>query len=293
MILTSLFLMAVQVGPDPRSDVDPIPEELRELRELRRRQRSDTPIVPDEDRMAACLARSQDNSVATIVEAAAWADETDGQDRANALHCKGIAEVELGRFAEAAASFETAIAALDGTDAEYAARLGAIAGGAHLLDGDAARAAAVLEDAKQAAQRVAQGVPAPIAGQIEIDRAKAYVALDDPLRAQAALADARRVIARDPRSWLLSATLARRLDDLAQAQNFIARARELDPADPEMLLEAGLIAVLSGDDEQARRDWTAILEAPQPGSEPSPAPAPAPALEAETARFYLEQLDTP
>ncbi|MGB3737871.1 MAG: hypothetical protein WA948_00800 [Pontixanthobacter sp.] len=268
-------MAAMQVGPNPRGDVDPIPEELRELR---RRQRSDAPIVPDEDRMAACLARSQTGSVATVVEAAAWADGTDGQTKANALHCKGVAEIELGRFAEAAASFETAVAALSGNDAEYAARLGAMAGGAHLLGGDAARAATVLEQAKLAAE---QGAPALIAGQIDLDRAKAYVAMDDTVRAQEALADARRTIPRDPQSWLLSATLARRLNDLPLAQDFITQARALVPARPELLLEAGLIAVLNGDDEQARRDWTAILDAPDP------------APEAQTARFYLEQLDTP
>ena len=79
-------------------------------------------------------------------------------------------------------------------------------------------------------------------------------------------------------AWLLSATLSRRSDDLVTAQQQIERAASLDPTDPAIGLEAGLIAALSGRDEAARASWRSVLEL-APGT-----------AAAQAAQSYLDQL---
>jgi TolA-binding protein len=59
---------------------------------------------------------------------------------------------------------------------------------------------------------------------------------------------------------------------------YIERAAQLFPVDPEIGLEAGVIAVLSGRDEAARKSWLSVIKA-APNS-PS----------AKTAQGYLDQL---
>ena len=96
--------------------------------------------------------------------------------------------------------------------------------------------------------------------------------------AVAALADARAADPANARAWLLSATLSRRLERLGEAREQIAQAALLSPQDPAVGLEAGVIAALSGRDEEARRSFESVLlVAPQ-------------STEATRARTYLEQL---
>ena len=115
-------------------------------------------------------------------------------------------------------------------------------------------------------------------GQLHLDRARALVALQRPDEAQLALVAAQRDAPDEPLVWLLSATLARRQGDLAAAQRMIEVAASLDPKDPDIGLEAGVIAVLDGRDAAARQTWQSVrLTAPG-----SPA--------AETAKAYLDQL---
>ena len=108
--------------------------------------------------------------------------------------------------------------------------------------------------------------------------ARALVALDRTGEAEAALNTARRDAAQDPDAWLLSATLARRLGKLSDAQFLIETAARLNPVDPEVGLEAGVIAVLSGRDEAARKSWQSVIAA-APGSAP-----------AALAKSYIDQL---
>ena len=79
-------------------------------------------------------------------------------------------------------------------------------------------------------------------------------------------------------TWLLKATLLRRLERLDEAQTAIERAGELAPMSAPIGLEAGVIAVLAGRDEGARESWQSVIDlAPQ-----SP--------EALTAQDYLAQI---
>jgi Flp pilus assembly protein TadD len=79
-------------------------------------------------------------------------------------------------------------------------------------------------------------------------------------------------------AWLLSATLARRQGDLVQAKDFIATAATLAPQDQDVALEAGVVAILSGDEEGARRNWL-LVQSLAPNTP-----------QAGTATQYLSQL---
>ena len=72
--------------------------------------------------------------------------------------------------------------------------------------------------------------------------------------------------------------MLRRLDRLGEAQTAIERAALLAPGNPDIGLEAGVIAVLAGREDAARQSWQSVLElAPD-----TPAAA--------TAKDYLAQL---
>jgi Flp pilus assembly protein TadD len=60
---------------------------------------------------------------------------------------------------------------------------------------------------------------------------------------------------------LLSATLSRRTGDLAAAQSQIEQAATLDPRDPAIGLEAGVIAALAGRDEAAKKSFESVIAA--------------------------------
>ena len=151
-----------------------------------------------------------------------------------------------------------------------------MAGNAALAAGDAEAALGAFDQAT--ADAAGQGA---LTGEIALDSARALVLLGENEQADEALAAARAAAPNDAQAWLLSATLARRTGDLATAQTQIERAAELDPRSRAIGLEAGVIAVLSGREDAARKSWQSVIEA----SPDSP--------EAETARGYVAQLDSP
>src|SRR3546814_9560299 len=83
---------------------------------------------------------------------------------------------------------------------------------------------------------------------IYLDRARALVAMDKLAEARPDIDKALSEVPKDPLAWLLSATLARRMDNLPVAQEHIAQALALSPDDASVALEEGNIAVLSGMD---------------------------------------------
>ncbi|MDE2621222.1 MAG: hypothetical protein KGL54_13760 [Sphingomonadales bacterium] len=195
-------------------------------------------------------------------------------EQAEANLCLGLARSRTGDWDEAEKAF---IAGRDaaGADRMLRARLGAMAGNAALAGGANERALVALDGAKGDATGLAD--PA-LTTTIALDRARALVALKRPVEAEAALAEARAASPTNPEAWLLSATLSRRQGHLAAAQSQIERAAELMPIDPAIGLEAGVIAVLSGHDEAARKSWQSVVAA----APDSP--------EAATAKGYLAQL---
>lgn len=197
------------------------------------------------------------------------------KDRAGAKQCHAMAMVRIEGFAEAAPLFLSARQDTPANEADERARLAALAGNALLAADDPAGALTALDLARGDSLN---GLDAKLRSGIEVDRARAMVALGRPDEAAVALAEARIAAPANHQAWLLSATLARRQDKLADAQIYIERAAQLFPVDPEIGLEAGVIAVLSGRDEAARKSWLSVIKA-APNS-PS----------AKTAQGYLDQL---
>ena len=197
------------------------------------------------------------------------------KDRAGAKQCHAMAMVRIEGFAEAAPLFLSARQDTPANEADERARLAALAGNALLAADDPAGALAALDLARGDSLN---GLDAKLRSGIEVDRARALVALGRPDEAAVALAEARMAAPANHQAWLLSATLARRQGKLADAQLYIERAAQLFPVDPEIGLEAGVIAVLSGRDEAARKSWLSVIKA-APNS-PS----------AKTAQGYLDQL---
>ncbi|MCJ2180473.1 tetratricopeptide repeat protein [Novosphingobium album (ex Hu et al. 2023)] len=198
-----------------------------------------------------------------------------GRERVRAGLCLGVALSDLGQWDDAREAFVAARDAAEVDDHASRARLGEMAGNAALAAGQPGQALGVLSPAASDAD--AAGDPEMTAA-IALDRARALVAVNQPDEAAEALAKARTAQPDNAQAWLLSATLSRRQNKLAVAQTQIEKAAELAPRDPEIGLEAGVIAVLSGNDAAARRSWNSVLAtAPESDS-------------AATAKQYIAQL---
>lgn len=201
--------------------------------------------------------------------------ETTGADRVLANHCLGTAASELGLWDDARAAFIAARAETPADEARTRARFAALAGNAALAGGDAEGALEWLALAQGDAEAADA---APLAALSAIDRARALVRLGRGEEALAALDTATTLAPERAEGWLLKATLLRRIDQLSDAQTAIERAALLTPGDPEIGLEAGVIAVLAGREDAARQSWQSVIDlAPE-------------SLTAATARDYLAQL---
>lgn len=289
MSLLFAFLALAQVGPfssPTPQPASPLPPEIveRKRQEGQKRQRrqpapqpapqsAQKPPAAPQGELDRCLAGVDADPLMAIDAAQAWLEKAKGVPASQAGHCLGVALGRLERWDEAEAAF---LAARDGAgDQASRARLGTMAGNAALAGGRPEAALAALDVAHGDAAGAGNAL---LTGDIALDRARALVALKREDAAVAALAEARTAMPGNPQAWLLSATLSRRLGKLDDAQAQIERAAELLPIDPDIGLEAGVIAVLSGRDESARKSWQSVVDA-APGSEA-----------AATARGYLAQL---
>jgi tetratricopeptide (TPR) repeat protein len=266
-----LALLAAQVGPMVTPGAaPPLPHETR-LEERRPKPAKAQPqaeAAATPNQQQACAERTPREAEAA---AQAWLAKAQGAEKAFAGECLGVVLSRQDKWSEAEAAF---LAARDAAaDKALRARLGAMAGNAALARGDAAAALAALDTAKADA-----GADKALAGGIAIDRARALVALKRDAEAAMALDEARADAPDNAQAWLLSATLSRRMNKLAEAQVQIEQAAALLPVDPEVGLEAGVIAVLAGHDEAARKSWQSVVSA-APDSEA-----------AATAKGYLAQL---
>ncbi len=266
-----LLALLAQIGPAPAGTLPLLPAELV--------QRADTGAAPvAEPDLVSCLGDAERDPLVAVENATAWRNRALGRQKVQAGHCLGVALSALGRWQPALIAFAEARDALPAADRDYRARLGAMAGNAALAGGNADAALPALDTASADAEGNADKA---LTGNIALDRARALVALDRETEAEAALATARTAMTGSAQAWLLSATLSRRLGKLAQAQAAIEKAGELLPTSPEIGLEAGVIAVLSGRDEAARKSWQSVVDA----APRSPS--------AETARGYIAQLGQP
>ena len=267
-LLLPLAMLAAQVGPDPSVDAFPgLPEELRD--------RPARVEINGYD-LATCLRLTTSDPQRALDMAQAWRESGTGDlDAAQSAHCLGLAMVKLGRLDEARRAFELASAETPQDNLAYAARLAAMAGNAALADDDAQAALPLLDRAGGMALAAKDG---PLAADLRVDLARVLVRdgrLDD---AAEALKEAREADPMDAESWLLSATLSRRMERLGEAQAQIERAALLAPTDARIGLEAGVIAAMSGREADAMASFASVVQL-APGSK-----------EAERAQAYLEQL---
>ena len=196
------------------------------------------------DKLAECLSRANVNPAEGIATASAWDLKGGG---AYAAQCRGYALGRAERWVEAADAFERG-AATDSLDAVTKARLWSQAGNAALIAGNGTRALRDLDTA------LAAPLPATLAtGEIHLDRARARVAANDLKGARVDLDQAILLAKDDPLAWLLSATLARRMNDLPLARIHIGEAATRARNDAAIALEQGVIYALSGDRDPAAR----------------------------------------
>jgi tetratricopeptide (TPR) repeat protein len=227
------------------------------------RRRRNPFLLPSErgavenSKLAQCRDLATNNPDEGATMATDWLSGAKGTERADAHLCLGYAYTQSQSWSMAEQAF---LAGRDeATDNVVSrARLGTMAANAALADGGAVRALAALDrahdDAKAAADK-------DLTGQIDTDRARTLVSLKRDAEAATALAEARSITPADETTWLLSATLSRRMGQLAQAQTQIETAAKLNPVDPEIGLEAGVIAVLAGHEDAARRSWQSVVTA--------------------------------
>jgi tetratricopeptide (TPR) repeat protein len=232
----------------------------------------------EQTRLAVCLEQARRNPPTAIITASGWLSQSTGAERALAEQCFGIAYTGQQQWQAAEEAFLAGRGFALASDNALRARLAAMAGNAALADG---RNDAALADLGLAEADAKAAGDAKLSGGIELDRSRALVALGRIDEAAQALADARIDAPQDAETWLLSATLARRMNDLAGARVRIAVAAGLAPKDPAVALEAGVISMLAGNEEAARKSWQSAIDlAPD-----SP--------EAASAKSYLDQLAKP
>lgn len=265
MNLTFLLPLFAQVGPAGAMEHAPL--------EIPRAKKAAAPVI--EGRLARCIELARSAPLEAIRETDKWLAEAKGSARADPGECKGLALTRLERWVEAAAAFAAAHDDTPVFEQALRARRGAMAGNAALAAGQAEAALAALDSAHGEARRAKDSA---LAGGIALDRARTLVALGRIEEAASALAEARGALAGDAQTWLLSATLSRRLGKLPEAQSQIEQAASLDARDPAIGLEAGVIAMLAGREQAARLSWEAVV-AMAPDS-----------AEARAARGYLDQL---
>ncbi|KMS55439.1 hypothetical protein V474_20615 [Novosphingobium barchaimii LL02] len=283
-LLPLLLPLMAQVGPASAlpSNANPyassLPLEIIEKKDAeaaKRARAAQSVALPSSRGTAGCMSAVEANPERSAELAQSALGDAIGRERVRAGLCLGAALSDLGRWDEARGAFVTARDAADTADHSSRARLGAMAGNAALAAGQPGQALALLSPAATDAKIIGD---AELTGSIALDRARALVAVKQPDEAAAALAEARTAQPDNAQAWLLSATLSRRQEKLSQAQTQIEKAASLAPQDPEIGLEAGVIAMLSGNETAARRSWNSVLAA-GPGSDA-----------AVTAKEYISQL---
>jgi tetratricopeptide (TPR) repeat protein len=201
----------------------------------------------DEVQFEECLKLASTDPASAVSSASAWAQQKGGY-LANACHGFALAtdfkfDLAVPMLAEAAK-----LAAEKGDP--RAARFWAQAGNAAIAAGEPDVAVEALNQAL-----ASESLNGAERADSEIDRARALVALGKSADAESALTTARQLSPENGTAWLLSATLARRLNKLPDALTYIQTSAALLPRDPAVALEAGNIAVAAGDVATARKQW--------------------------------------
>lgn len=178
-----------------------------------------------------------------------------------ATSCLGLAYTQLGRWDPAARAFEQAAMGAENAGHKKEAAMSWVqAGNAMLAGNNGERALSYFDRAAASGE-----IKGAALGQLHMDRARAAVMKGDLPLARAALDKATELSPNDPLAWLLSATLARRMNDVARAKADIEKAMDISPDDASVMLEAGNIALIAGYPLDAQEAWRRAIIA-QPNS---------------------------
>lgn len=227
------------------------------------------PPPAEPPRFAECMDLATGDPARGQTNAIAWRGEGGG---ALARQCLGVAYANQARWESAAAAFAEAAREAELAKQPKVAEYWVQSGNAWLAAGDARKARAAFDAALATASLTGLAL-----GEAHLDRARAAVVTGDVEAARSDIDKALLHAPADPLAWLLSATLARRGNDLARAAQDIKEALKRSPDDASVQFEAGNVAAASGDEGNARTAWTRVI-ALAPGS-----PL------AESARKALEQ----
>ncbi len=228
----------------------------------------------DEVQFAECLTLAGKDPVSAISSASLWAQEKGGY---LARACHGFALATDFKFDLAVPMLTEAATLAAAKGDPRAARFWAQAGNAAIASGQPDVAVDALSNAL-----VSNTLDNNERADSEVDRARAFVALGKNADGEAALATARQLAPENGAAWLLSATLARRLNKLPDALAFIQTAAAVLPSDPAVALEAGNIAIAAGDDNMARTQWEQAIKIAPNSRQATTARAQLAALAAET-----------
>lgn len=255
-MIAPLLLIFAQVGPAPGGfPLEPLPIPRAPAAPAS----APAPAVPADPRLATCLRRITADAAAGEQAARGWVAEL--PNSAAAHHCLGIALAAREQWAAAGANFVEGRSRA--AEPAYRARLGILAAAAISAGGEREAALPLLVEAEGEARTA--GATELLSAALA-DRAALLVELERLAEARSVLARARADLPRNAPLWLLSATLERRLGSLDTAQALIVEAAGFAPGDPEIGLEAGVIAMLAGDENAARLSWQSVI-AVAPGSE--------------------------
>jgi tetratricopeptide (TPR) repeat protein len=199
-----------------------------------------------------CLDLARKDPASAISSASLWTQQNGGY---LARACHGFALATDFKFDLAVPILSEAATLAEVKGDPRAVRFWAQAGNAAIAAGQADIAVAALDKAL-ASKTLDNNERADS----EIDRARAFVALGKSADGEAALATARQLAPENGVAWLLSATLARRLNKLPDALAYIQTSAALLPSDPAVALEAGNIAIAAGDDNTARQQWEQAIK---------------------------------
>ncbi len=197
-----------------------------------------------------CLDLARKDAPSAVTEASLWTQQNGGY---LALACHGFALATDFKFDLATPILAQAAKGAEEKRDPRASRFWAQAGNAALANDQPSEGLVALDLALAVANANTEKAD------IEVDRARALVALTRPDEAVTALANARQLGPENGTAWLLSATLARRLNKLPDALTYIQTAASLLPRDPAVALEAGNIAIAAGDETSARKQWEQVI----------------------------------
>lgn len=237
-----LLALALQVGPAPAASVPaaPVPASTPQ-----------TQVAATVDpRLGECLELAATDPVTAVVRANEWIA---GNGGVPAQQCLGLAEAGSERWDRAEAAFAKAAMLAGELGRPDTGNLWMQAGNAALADGQGGAALSHFDRAIATGQLAGKAL-----GEVQLDRARALVAAGRADEAATALARATELVPQDPLAWLLTATLARRMDDLTKAASAIETAEALAPEEPAVLLESGNIAALKGDMAMAKAKWQKV-----------------------------------